>query len=676
MPTPFPHIFSPLRIRQLELRNRLFVPPHGVTFLPGHGGGIDRVIDYHVERAKGGVGLVIMSNYVRPASWDRMGSWGGTLPLTPLGGLNLVSDDALIPHYARLAKGIRAEGASFFIQLNSGGRQGGGPGADSFKVPLWAPSAIPCPETREIPKAMETADIEEFVDAFARGTVNARKAGADGVELFAAQGYLLSEFLSPHTNRRTDRYGGSLDNRMRFLVESLQAIRKAAGDDFVVGVRMNGDDFTPGGLTLPEAQDIARRLQRDGLVDYINVSGMTYFSWPGWIAEASQPPGMFAHLAEGVRRAVPGMPVAVVSRVGSPELAEKIVASGQADMVGMARALISDPELPVKAQRGDIADIRQCTYGNQACIMGLMAGKGVSCTHNPAVGHEKELGIGTLRPAARARHVVVVGGGPAGMAAARSAAARGHRVTLLEKADALGGQNRMTAQMKSRARYGETTRWYSRELGKLGVAVRLNTDAGADAILAEKPDAIVVATGSRPRTAGHSSHRPDIEGLAGADRDNVFTVWDVFARSNRLGQRIVLVDEDPHLSAIFTAEHLADQGKQVTVLTPAVYPARGMEAGFVPDLLRRIRPKGVVIRTDMLATAIDAGGIAVQDRYTRETQHIAADSVVLAMGNAAEDGLYHALKQRHPEVHAIGDCLAPRRMDDAIRDGERIGRMV
>lgn len=675
MAAAFPNLFSPLRIGSVELRNRLFVPPHGITFPPGHGGAIDRVIDYHVERAKGGVGLVVMSNYVWPASWERMGDWGGTLPRTPLGGLDLVSNDVLVPHYTRMAKGIHAEGARFFVQLNSGGRQGGGPGLNSFKIPLWAPSAIPCPETREIPKAMEIEDIEEYVAAFVQGATNARKAGADGVELFAAQGYLLSEFLSPHTNIRTDRYGGSLENRMRFVVESLQAIRRATGDDFVIGIRMNGDDYTPGGLTLPDAQQIATRLRRDGLVDYINVSGMTYFSWPGWIAEASQPPGMFAHLSEGVRRVVPGLPVAVVSRVGDPHLAERIIASGQADLVGMARALISDPELPAKAARGDLDDIRQCTYGNN-CVMGLIGGKGVSCTHNPAVGHERQLGIGTLKPTDKPRHVVVVGGGPAGMAAARAAAARGHRVTMLEKSDTLGGQNRMTAQVASRARYAETTRWYTQALDRLGVTRRFHVDADADRVMAEHPDAIVVATGSRPRQDGYSSHRPDVSRLPGSDRDHVFTVWDVFARSNRLGQRIVLIDEDPHLSAMLTAEHLADLGRQVVVVTPAIHAARSLGQAFVPELLRRVRPKGVVIRTDRIVTRIDGEAVQLEDRYTGETEAVPADSVVLAMGNIAEDSVYHALKSRHADVHAIGDCLAPRRLDDAIRDGERIGRMV
>ena len=677
MSDSFPILFSPLRIGRVSVRNRIVVPPHGVVFSPGQGSGVDRVIDYHVERAKGGAGLVIMSNYVVPEPWRRAMDWEGLMPPGDVGGMNVCNDPALAPAYARLAEGVHGEGALILSQLNAGGRQGGGPGAISARVPLWAPSALPCPETLAIPKEMETSDIAAFVAAYAEGARTMRDAGFDGVELFAAQGYLLSEFLSPHVNQRTDRYGGSLDNRMRFMVEALEAIRGEHGDGFVLGLRMNGEDGAPGGLTLDDSQEIARRLAEAGLVDYLNISGLSYLDWPGWIADLNAPPALFADSAQRVKEAVPDLPVCVVSRIGDPVVAEGILAKGQADLVGMARALISDPELPNKAQRGDLDDIRRCTYGNQSCIMGLMQGRGMGCMQNPAVGHEAVLGSGTLKPASARRQVIVVGGGPAGMAAARVAAERGHHITLFERDGELGGQNRMTARINSRKTYAETTRWLVHRLGRARVDVQLGRAVTAADILDGGADAVVIATGSTPRRTGYSSHRPNVARLPGADLPHVVTVWDVFADEAAIGERVVLIDEDPHFAGIFTAEHLADLGRRVDVVTPGVHAGRTIEIGFVPQLYRRILPKGVTVTPDTFVTGIEAGAVTCESRYTGETSRIEnVDTVVLAMGNEVDDGLYRELKGRVPALHTVGDCVAPRNMADAIFDGERVGRLI
>lgn len=677
MTTTFKHLFTPLKVGSVTLRNRIVMPPHSVSFLPGYGKGIDRVIDYHVERARGGAAMIVMSNFIMPQSWHRLGSWGGQLSTSAFGALDLASEEALIPEYRRLAEGIHGEGARFVAQLNACGRQYWSTGSLNYGLPMWAPSALPCPRTGQIPKAMDLEDIAELEETFAISAANIREAGGDGIELFAAQGYLLSEFLSPHTNRRTDHYGGSLTNRMRFLLESLERIRKEVGRDFVIGVRMNGSDAVQGGLALPEALEIAKALRSSGLVDYLNVSGMTYEQYPGWIADMTAPEGMFTKDSAAIRQAAAGLPVCVASRIGTPQLAEKLIAEGKADLIGMVRALISDPELPNKAMRGDVEDIRICTYSNQSCSMGQGLGRGVGCIHNTAVGKEAQIGIGRMTPAKRSKRVIVIGGGPGGMAAARVAAERGHAVTLYEKEAELGGQNRMISMMSGRRGFSEITRWQQHRLRRLNVNVQLSSAASADIILAQNPDAVVIATGSVPRRTGYSSFRPYESGMKGADLDHVVTVWDVFNKLDEIGKNVLLIDEDPHLAGAFVAEHLSEKGRNVTLVTPNLYPARELSTGFVPDLYRRLKRKGVAVRTHTVASAIERKRVRCLDRFDDEPiVYDGIDTVVLSMGNDAEDGLYRDLKSRVAELYPVGDCVSPRKIEEAILDGERAGWMI
>ncbi|MBP5858540.1 FAD-dependent oxidoreductase [Marivibrio halodurans] len=659
----------------MTIRNRLVMAPHGVVFMPGYGNAYERIVDYHVERAKGGIGLMVMSNFMIPDSWRRLGSWDGALTTSALGNLDDVSDPDLISPYSKLIRGVHENGAKFVSQLNASGRQHASPGALNFGIPLWAPSAIPCPKTGEVPKEMDIGDIEEFVATYVKSSMNLREAGADGVEIFAAQGYLLHEFLSPSTNRRTDRYGGSLDNRMRFLLDVVKAVRKAAGPDFVIGIRMNADDYDPAGITPDVAGEIARRLSATGDVDYLNISGMTYLQYPGWIADMTAPEAQFADKAGEIRAAV-DLPVCVVSRIGAPAVAERILREGRADMVGMARALISDPEFPNKAMRGDVADIRVCTYSNQSCLMGRDKGYGVGCLHNVAVGREGQIGIGKMRPAPTKKRVAVIGGGPAGMAASRVARERGHDVILFEKHDRLGGQNLMTAAIASRRGFAEVTRWQAHMLRKTGVDIRLDCAATAETVLALEPDAVVVATGSIPCRTGYSGFRPGVPELAGVRQENVFTVWNVFDGETVFGHEVLVIDDDPHLSAAYVAEHLTDLGHRVRIVTPNLHVARDLHVAHVPALYHRLRVKGLEIHTGTLPVAIEDRHIRCEDIFSHEETCLEADSVILAMGNEAENGLYRALKNKVPAVYLAGDSHAPRRLDNAIADGERTGWMM
>jgi len=671
------HLFTPLRIGAMTVENRLVMAPHGMVFAGGYGGAVDRIVDYHVERAKGGVGLMVMSNFLTLPSSRALASWGGNLATTPLGNLDVANDDALLPAYRRLIAGVHAHGTRFVSQLNASGRQLYSPGAVPFGLPLHAPSAIPCRKLQEIPKAMSVGDIEEYVATFAAAAANIREAGGDGVEVFAAQGYLVSEFLSPNANLRADAYGGPLENRMRFLVEIITAIRARCGRDFVVGVRMNADDEDVGGLGPDEALHVARALRADGQVDYLNVSGMTASRYPGWIADIETPTAHFALGAAAIRHAVDGMPVCVVSRVSRAAEAEEILAAGHADLVGMARALISDPELPNKAREGREDETRYCTYSNQACLQGLDRGRGVGCVHNVAVGREAQLGIGTMKPAVRAKRVAIVGGGPAGMAAARVAAERGHTVTLFEAGRHLGGQNLMTASVASRAGFREVTHWQSTMLGKRGVDVLLDRLVDADLLVDQAFDAVVIATGSLPVRDGHSNfHDPD-ESFAADDDARVFTTWDVFTRPKAIGHDVVVVDEDPHYAGTAVAEHLADRGHRVRIVSPHLHAGSTLHVYHLPSLYRRLAARGIDVRPHALPMALNDRGMTVRDRFTRAVDVLPdVDAVVLSIGNRANTSLYDALVGRVPELHAIGDCLAPRQIDHAILDGERVGWML
>ena len=466
---------------------------HAAHFQTGDGLPTQRYVDYVGERAKGGVGIVVTGHTVPYHDGDT--------------ALSLASyDDRIVPMYQRMAAATHAYDVPLLAQLGHRGRRVAD-GAAFLGRPSKAPSAVPPPDfsaPQLVPHAMTLAEIEETLDQFSDAARRAMAGDLDGIELSIGMDYLFPNFLSAQANRRDDRYGGAtLEERMTFMYETVDMVRDAIGGKRILGIRMY-DDLEDWGLRLDDYKQVARRLEAHGKVDYFNMwqgivpsprSGRTH--WPAHY----YPPGAFAHLPRGIKEYV-SLPVVGAGRLDSPAVAERFIAEGTADLVGMARALIADPHLPNKAREGRTSDIRTCIACTQSCVGHIYVGMGVGCIYNPVTGREGEWAV--LPSAEKPRKVVIVGGGPAGMEAARIAAERGHEVVLFERGARLGGQVNLVMRTPARDNFEEIILFFERQLAKLGVDARLRTEAGVDDILAECPDAAVIATGfERVPARGH-----------------------------------------------------------------------------------------------------------------------------------------------------------------------------
>jgi mycofactocin system FadH/OYE family oxidoreductase 2 len=657
MEQPFPHLFAPLRLGPLTLRNRLVHAPHGTCLAEGNLPS-ERHARYYAERARGGMGLIVVEALrVHPTSSFSTGSINGF-------------DPRIVPGLRRIAEAVHAHGAAVLAQILHAGRQ---MTSATSRVALLAPSPIPCAQNKEVPHEMDEDDIAEVIEGFVRATGFALEAGLDGVEIHGGHGYLLQQFLSPYSNRRTDRWGGSEDNRLRFPQEVIRRVRAAAGPGAVAGLRISGDEFTEGGLGLDDMVRLAPRLAAAGPLDYLSVSQSNYSgkSYPTMIPDMHFPVAPYTHLAAAIRTAVPGVPIVTVARINSPEVAERVLAGGQADLVALARASIADPEFAAKARQGRAHEIRRCIACNQGCVGAVHYEKPLTCFVNPAAGREGDLGLGTLVRAEAPRRVWVVGGGPAGLEAARVAALRGHRVTLLERSGTLGGQLALAASVPCRESLGEAVRHLAAEIDRGGVEVRLGVEVTPELVAREAPDAVVVATGS-------AAHVPPLDGDGGAAAGiRVLTTRQLLTERPELGPSVLLYDEDGHFHAAGVAEHLADLGKRVEVVTPYAFVGLKLPTVSLAGAHRRLREKRVRFTALTRLRGVRDGRVVLADAYTGEEEARAGiDAVVLAAGSRATDDLYRALAGRVAALYRAGDCVAPRTGVDAIRDGHLVGRRV
>lgn len=646
-------LFEPITVGRMELRNRVMVTGHVTLFAEGGAPG-PRYVAYLEERARGGAGLIETE-------------FAAVHPTGRFPGACDASTDACIPGYRAAAEAVHRHGARLTAQVGHEGRQ---MSSAYTELPLWSSSPVPCPVNREMPKEMEEEDLEELVEAYARAAERMRRAGLDAVTIHGLHNtYLLGQFASPWVNRRADAYGGPLENRIRLVLRIVHAVREAVGRDFTVGLQMSGADFAPGGLDAEGYVEVARRLDATGCLDWITVKCGSFASRNLEVPDMQHPPATWADLAGQVKAATRRVRVVAVGRITTVEQAEAILRRGLADLVAMTRQHIADPETVRKALEGRPEDIRPCIGCNQGCIDMLFRARPITCTVNPAVGKEAELG--RPAPAARPRRVVVVGGGPAGLKAAEVAAGRGHRVTLVEAERELGGQVRVAARAPYRGELLGAVRWLEGQVRKLGVEVRLGRRVDAEQVLALAPDLVVVATGSRPTLRPVGLLNYGVEDPP-ARPGRVTTAYDVLAGRCRPTGRVLVVDDgEGSWKSASVAEALLDAGCRVTLATPLATVGASIGAHSLAALLPRLFAKGLVLSPFTVYRGMvgRTAHLTVEGREERR----AADWVVLAGWHEPEAALYFELKGR-VDVVRVGDCVAARTILEAIREGDAAGR--
>jgi mycofactocin system FadH/OYE family oxidoreductase 2 len=653
MTATFKFLFTPIQLGKIRVPNRIVSTAHATAYARD-GIPTERLIAYHEARAKGGVGLIVT---------------GATVvhPTSPYDEYNLLCnvDDRIIPAYQQMARAVQKYGGRIMAQLSHMGRSGE---TDDSRYPLYGPSPIADEIRREPPAAMDVKLIGEIIEAYGKAAARAREGGLDGVEIHGGHSSLAAQFMSPYANQRTDAYGGSREKRLEFVMQVIRAIRKNVGEDFTVGLRLSGDEFVDGGLTLDVVKENARDFAATGMLDFIDVTAGTDSNMHSYYIHYSPmfvPLGNLTHLSAAIREVV-SLPVITVGRINDPVLAEKILADGLADMVGMTRAALCDPDFPRKAREGRLDDIRHCIACNQGCFKRIFKAQPITCIQNPAAGKERELG--PLQKATAMRKVVVVGGGPAGLEAARIAAERGHQVILLEKDAFLGGQIRLASQAPGRQEFGEVILYLSRQVEKAGVDIRLSMEGNVEKILGLTPDAVVIAAGARPMI-------PDI---AGAQSAQGVTAWDILGGKVPHGRRFAVIDGDKEDQvAVGTAEYLADLGKAVEIISRCPYIGKDLDIlNFVP-IYQRLLQKGVKLTPHSGIAEIKDRHIVLYNVYTAAQElRREVDVVVFAAGRVAEDRLYWDLKGKISDLYRIGDCLAPRSVLSAISEGNRVGRIL
>ena len=648
MSASFPHLFSPVKLGPRRAPNR--VMRLATTTNLGEQGRIsDRMVAFYRRLAQAQVGSLVTESLRVHGSGRARGTT-----------INIFAPE-IVPSLRKLAEAVHEEGSLLIAQLNHGGRQ-----HHAHAIPpLWGPSPIACPHSGGVPHEMTLAEVEEVIDAFVRSAVNARDAGVDGVEIHGAQGHLIQQFVSPFSNQRTDEYGGSFENRLRFPREIVQRVRQAVGKDFVVGYRLGVEEFAPGGITLEDSKRITRQLAALGAIDYLSLSQGNFATIETHLPDRHAPLGVYRDLHRQIKAEAGDVPVVTCTRIQTPEQAEEILAAGEADLVGLCRALIADQDWARKATDGRSEQIRLCIGCNQ-CWGWITEGQPVTCVHNPTMLAELELG--PIKPVETPRRVVVVGGGPGGLEAARVAAERGHTVTLFERGDELGGQIHGAANIPGQGEVGNVLRFLVPQVEQLGVDVRLNTEATVESILAEQPDAVIVATGADPalpfvQTDGSVPLVPSLK----------------LEDFEKLGEgRLVVMDEDGYFWASEVAEMLADLKLPVTVVTRFFEVFRELPAVTRPVALRVLDDLGVEMKPNSEVDRIEDGSVVLKHFYSKREERIPNAGGVVWIGNRQANGrLGEDLRRLGAfKVQVIGDAVQPRRLANAIQEGHRAGRSV
>jgi 2,4-dienoyl-CoA reductase-like NADH-dependent reductase (Old Yellow Enzyme family) len=667
----YSYLFRPLTIGPITIKNRVIFGPHvtghwSSDFLP-----TERAKAYYEERARGGVGLII----VGAATVDETADY---YPFTQ----HALFKDEVIPGLREIADAVHAYGTKIVQQLvHPGVHQI--PERDTLH-PARAPSQIPAiEEPFYIPKELEIEEIVEIEDKFARAAERVKRAGFDGVEVHVAHGYLAWAFLTPLKNKRTDEYGGSLENRFRFVRELLEKVRAAVGKDFVVGVRVISSDMYPGGLDVEECLQITKMIEKTGKIDYISVSSGLYRSIQIMIPShyAGFEPGYQGEFTRKIKAEV-SKPVFQVGKINDAAIADHIIASGAADAVIMVRELIAEPHFVKKIEEGRVESARPCIYCNQKCLAHIfIPGGHVECNVNPTAGEEFRWAAGNPGKAQARKKVLIVGAGPGGLECARTAVERGHEALIYEKESFVGGQMRFLLSLPGRSEPGNILDWLEREVRRLDIQIKLSqpvTDDTVDTILAaERPDAVVVATGARAARDGRSGLTT--EPIPGWQGSNVFTYEDLLnGTPARLGKRLLIVDELGERTAPGIAEKFAE-GRQVTIVTrwPNVFHMWGVYWNEIAWVYGRLDELGVRVVPSSWVKEIRQGGATCFNVFSAREWDEAADSIILITMKYSNMEPYKLLKAKGVKsVHLIGDAKAPRHIGDAMRDGYAAAREI
>jgi len=684
----FESLFSPIAIGPVKLRNRIFITPHATMFasdgdnLPGK-----LLVDYCAERAKGGAGLIEVSmsivgndetSHVAPNKGAHYSHLNAGHPMIlsgrwPLRG----SDPDIVKGYSYLAERVHEYGGKCFIELASAGTNVGGEYGVS---PFTWPSALPFTN-----KEMDHGRIAQVVEDYGIAAKYVKEAGLDGIDILTAHGELIGEFLSKAMNQRNDDYGGSVENRMRLLLEVIHRIRHYIGNGIAVGLRLNGNEHFEGGNTPADAAEIAEKL--DGELDWITADQGYSPQQEDWQAVPMYVESGYNELISSkLKPVLKKTKLGVVGRYMDPVYADRLVSSGQADLVAMTRALIADPELPNKAKEGQIDDIRPCIGALQDCWGRMIKGLPISCTVNPAVSREAKWGVGTIRQAEHQKKVLLIGAGPAGLETARIAAERGHRVTIYEKSRKAGGQVLLAAKLPARIDLMSAITWQLRQLRKLGVTINFGLEVLPErsvidyVVNEEKPDVVVIATGSSPVRTGFQPYT--FREIEGWDLPGVCTDVDVLDDRITLGKRIIIADSMGFIEAPGVAEFVArrNSSADITIVTPfetIALELKGMN--HWEHLFPRLLAARIEITPFSWISKIVKESISIYNIYRKADVKVIqdVDNVVLITGKTQNNELYRAFKKIVPETYLVGDAnVGGARIGNAIFDGQRIGRVI